>query len=145
MEDERDCSTPLDPRKSRILFMAAIVPHGWTESAKHFIACQEELELITAEEAPAPEYFTGLLFKPRTFHGGICLLIHFSSLKCVCSCNYSHFELGWGIILMILSSSCLIFLTVHPSPNCVPVVPGLYKLGSPSRLVPSASAAGKKI
>lgn len=62
IEEEHGRSTPLDPRKSRILFMAVIVSHGWTESTKHFIACQEERELITAEDPPSLEYFTGLMF-----------------------------------------------------------------------------------
>lgn len=96
MEDERSRSTPLDLWKSRILFMVVIVPHGWTESTKHFIACQEELELITAEEAPSLEYFMGLMFNSGalSFQDRNFLLIHFSSLKCVCSCNYSNFESG---------------------------------------------------
>lgn len=136
MEDEHSRSTPLDSRKSRILFMAVIVPHGWSESAKHFIACQEELELITAEEAPSLEYFMGLMFTSEdlSFQGGNFLLIHFSSLKCVCSCNYSNCKQSWRIFLLLLSSSCLIFSSSSsPSILLSPVfssTPHLSKPGS---------------
>lgn len=139
MEDEHGRSTPLDPQKSRILFMAVIAPHGWSQSAKHFIARQQEVELITAEEAPSLEHFMGLVFNPEALsvQGGNFLLLHFSSLKCVCSCNYSNVESAAFILL--LPHLLLILLTIHPSLPCVSVYSSLLLL------VHSASAAAEKI
>lgn len=141
MEDEHGRSTPLDPRKSRILFMAVIVPHGWSESTKHFIARQQELELITAEEAQSLEHFMGLVFISETlsFQGRNFLLIHFSSLKRVCTCIYSNFESGSMIILLLL-----LFYFNIPSFSHLCLCPILACICW-VLLVPSASAATNKI
>lgn len=109
MEDERGCSTPLDPRKSRILFMAAIVPHGWTRERQTFYSLSGGAGANNSWGGSGSGIFHGSPVQVLGFQGGIFLLIHFSLLKCGCSCNYSHFEFGEGIILMILSSSCLVF------------------------------------
>lgn len=123
MEDEHGRSTSLDVRKRRILFTAVIVPHGWTECAKHFIACQEELELITAEEALSLEYFMGLIFNSEAVSFRVESFFLFTSNVFAIANKqiWKQVKRLFCCFIIFLSHLYLIFLVVNCSLTCVSV------------------------
>lgn len=111
-------------RRSRILFMAVIVAHRWSESTKHFIVCQEEPELITP---PPPPYIGS-----GSSAASSVLLQMSGSVVLSCWDHSAPLALHLFPSCLVSSPSSLSFLSHRNVGGS-----SKHKLGSPSRLMPT--------